>query len=92
MTTKTAWNAQIDITEEGRKVTADATLIGKGGQRQLVGHGVARCNPADQNDPAIGDELAAARALADLTNKLLDNAAHDIESHTHQPVKGSLAS
>ncbi|MFE1955681.1 MULTISPECIES: DUF1876 domain-containing protein [Streptomyces] len=89
MTTKTTWNAQIEITEEGSKVTADATLIGKGGQR-MTGHGVARCNPADQNDPVIGDELAAARALSDLTGKLSDNAARDIESHTHKPVTGSL--
>jgi hypothetical protein len=36
--------------------------------------------------PEIGDELATARALADLAYKLLDATAADIEQFTHRPV------
>jgi hypothetical protein len=36
--------------------------------------------------PEIGDELATARALADLAYQLLDVTAGDIEQFTHRPV------
>lgn len=36
--------------------------------------------------PEIGDELAAARALADLAHYLLDATAADIEQLTHAAV------
>lgn len=85
MTEKKTWNARINITEAGSEVSAEAGLSGPDGE-QLVGHGRARCNPRDENVPVIGDELAAARALSDLGRKLVENAAHDIEAHTHQPV------
>ena len=34
----------------------------------------------------IGDELAAARALADLARRMLAVTAHDIEAVTNKPV------
>ena len=37
--------------------------------------------------PAIGDELAAARALSDLAHNLLDAAAGRIEAFEGHPVK-----
>lgn len=40
----------------------------------------------DSNVPEIGDELAAARALADLSHQLLDAAVQDIEDVTHRPA------
>jgi hypothetical protein len=36
--------------------------------------------------PEIGDELAAARALSELSHNLLDAAAADIEKITHRPA------
>lgn len=33
----------------------------------LTGHGTAQCSPADTNVPGIGDELAAGRAVHDLS-------------------------
>ncbi|MGD3105426.1 DUF1876 domain-containing protein [Streptomyces sp. YGL11-2] len=83
--TKT-WNAEISIVESGSEVQAEARLRGKEGG-QIVGQGTARCNPTDENVPAIGDELATARALSDLSHQLLSRAAHDIEVHTSRPVE-----
>ncbi|MYT32826.1 MULTISPECIES: DUF1876 domain-containing protein [unclassified Streptomyces] len=80
------WNTEISIVESGSEVRAEARLRGKEGG-QIVGEGSARCNPADENVPAIGDELAVARALADLSHQLLSRAAHDIEVHTARPVE-----
>ncbi len=85
MIDKKMWDAEISITESGDEARAEARLRGKEGG-QMVGQGTARRNPADENVPAIGDELAAARALSDLSHQLLQRAAHDIEVHTAKPV------
>jgi hypothetical protein len=81
-----SWQAQIDITETDSEVSAEARLSGANGA-PLVGNGTALCNPADENVPAIGDELAVARALSHLSHQLLNAAADDIEAHTHKPVE-----
>lgn len=86
MPTEKSWTAQITIEEEGPVVRAEARLGGPD-PGPLVGEGTARCNPNDENVPEIGDELATARALADLSHQLLHAAATDIESHTHQKVE-----
>ncbi|MGW5945185.1 DUF1876 domain-containing protein [Streptomyces celluloflavus] len=90
MTGTKSWQAQIDITETDSEVTAEARLSGTNGA-PLVGNGTALCNPADENVPAIGDELAVARALSHLSHQLLNAAADDIEAHTHKPVEGGGA-
>lgn len=81
------WNVDLALAEEGRETRCQARLSGRDGVA-MVGEGVAHANPADENVPAIGDELAAARALSDLSHQLLHAAARDIESRTHQPVTG----
>jgi hypothetical protein len=79
------WNVVIDIDEYENRTRAVATLHSRGTER-LEGVGLARLNPADRGVPEIGDELAAARALSDLSHRLLDAAATDIEQVTHQPA------
>ncbi|MBH1934903.1 DUF1876 domain-containing protein [Streptomyces sp. AV19] len=86
MTSMKSWNVQISIKENADTVSAEARLSGAT-PGAMVGEGMARRNPADENVPAIGDELAAARAMSSLTNQLLHQAATDIESHTHKPVE-----
>ena len=54
--------------------------------KESVGVGMARLNPADRNVTEIGDELAVARALSDLAKRMMAETAHDIEAVTHQPV------
>lgn len=86
MTATKTWNTEISITEIDSEVRAEARLRGKDGG-QLVGQGTARCNPADENVPDIGDELAVARAMSDLSHQLIQQAAHDIEMRTARPVE-----
>ena len=79
------WNVEIRIDEheESRQTRAQARLMSDKGL-DLNGAGAARRNPADREIPAIGDELAAARALFDLAHHLLESAARDIESATDE--------
>ncbi len=71
------WNAEISIVEAGTEVRAEVRLRGKEGG-QIIGEGTAKCNPADENVPAIGDELSVARALSDLSHQLLSRAARQL--------------
>lgn len=84
------WNVSVTIDEADRLTEAQVRLTGRGDE-PLIGEGSARVNPADENVPAIGDELACARALADLSHKLLELAVTDIEARTHTPVQGLRA-
>ena len=86
MTETKRWNVEIAIDEHGGRTHAVARLRATG-TADLRGLGDARCNPADINVPQIGDELATSRALADLAHRLLDTAAADIESVTHEAAR-----
>lgn len=88
MTTK-HWTVQVTLDETGDDTHADA-ILNMDGDQQLKGYGGSHRNPQDESEPRIGDELATARALSDLAHRLLDVAAQDIESRTHQKVR-SLA-
>jgi Rv2632c-like len=44
-------------------------------------------NPADQNVAVIGEEIAIARALSDLSHNLLHSAAGGVESMTHERAR-----
>jgi hypothetical protein len=86
MTTK-QWLVEIrvDEYEQERRTEAEA-LLRREGSAELRGLGVAQRNPHDQEVPEIGDELAVARALRDLANRLHEVAASDIEQVTHEPA------
>ena len=77
------WNIVINIDEHEGRTRAVARLQTQDGER--VGVGLARLNPADRDVPEIGDELAVARALADLGNRLLVATAADVGENTRQP-------
>jgi hypothetical protein len=84
MTMPTTWTIEISFTEDEDKTRADAVLAGA--PVELHGWGRARRNPIDPDVPTLGEEIAAARALADLSHRLLDEAAHRIESREGRPV------
>lgn len=71
------WTVEISFAEDGDKTRADAVLVGGD---QIQGWGRARRNPVDPDLPAVGEEIAAARALSDLAHHLLEQAAHRIEA------------
>jgi len=79
-----AWDVEIAITEDDTKTRADAILVV--GDRRFHGWGRARRNPSDPDIPRVGDELAVARALSDLSHKLVEEAAEIIEQFEGHPV------
>ena len=83
------WTVQVDIDEHEERTRAVARLR-TGGDQSLAGTGLARLNPADRNVPQIGDELAVARALSELSHLLLDVAARDIEQTSGVPAHPAL--
>jgi hypothetical protein len=85
MTVPTTWTVEIEFTEDEDKTRADAVLSGVASD--LRGWGRARRNPTDPDMPGIGEEIAAARALADLSHHLLDQAAHRIESWEGRSIR-----
>jgi hypothetical protein len=82
MATTDSWPVEISLREDDRVTHAEArlTMDGPG----LVGSGIARRNPDDQEATQIGEEIAAARALSDLAHQLLSYAAGQIEEITHE--------
>ncbi|NKX55012.1 DUF1876 domain-containing protein [Arthrobacter mobilis] len=79
-----SWSVEIVIDEHENQTRATARLQAEG-RPGLTGTGLARLNPADSDVPEIGDELSAARALADLAHQLIEATAADIERVTKKP-------
>jgi len=79
-----SWTVEVSIDEHEGLTRAKARLLWR--ERESVGVGMARLNPADRNVAEIGDELAVARALSDLGQRIRAEAAEDIESVTHEPA------
>lgn len=75
------WSVDIYVDEHAdeRRTYAEARLR-TGDDTHLVGVGTAFRNPSDPDVPEVGDELATARALADLARRLQGAATDDIES------------
>ena len=79
------WTVTIDIDEHEGHTRAVARLHDRDTER-LTGVGLARLDPADRDVPEIGDEIAAARALSDLSHRLLQSATEDVEQSTGMPA------
>ncbi len=86
MTTTKRWHVDIFIDEHDDDTTRAEARLRTNDQSQITGVGTARRNPHDANVPEIGDELATARALSKLAQRLLQTSAEDIEGATHEPV------
>jgi hypothetical protein len=79
------WHVSIAFTEEGNRTRADAVL--ELGSERFHGFGQAKRAPEDPNVPVVGQDLAAARALSDVSHQLLQAAADRIEASEGHPVK-----
>lgn len=79
------WTVIIDIGEDNGATRAVARLFARHDDR-LVGVGIAHLNPADRDAPQIGDEFASARALGELSRKLIDTAGADVKQATREPT------
>lgn len=78
------WTVEVLLDEDDTHT--DARVVLNAGDSECVGWGRARRNPGDPNIPRIGEELAVARALNDLSHKLMEEAAHIIEVREQHPV------
>ena len=86
MSVSKRWAVDILLHEDGGRTTAEARLHTDEDNR-LVGIGLARLSPGDEDVPGIGEELAAARALSDLGHRLLLTAAADVAAVCAGPVR-----
>ena len=83
------WHVEIEFDEDDTQTRA-ALLLRLPDGVELRARGHAKRNPADAPQPRIGEEIAAARALADLTHQLLEKAAGEISEVTHRPATISV--
>jgi hypothetical protein len=83
------WHVEIDFDEDDTHTNATLLLRLPDGV-ELRSRGHAKRNPSDEPQPRIGEEIAAARALADLTHQLLEKAAGEISEVTHRPATISV--
>lgn len=65
------WTVLVDIDEYDGCIRAIARLR-TGDNDRAVGTGMARLDPAEREGPPIGGELATARALSELSYRLLN--------------------
>jgi hypothetical protein len=79
----TGWHVIIEFDEDDRHTLATATARVRE-DRPMTARGDAYRKPSDSNQPLVGEEIAAARALIDLGTQLLQVAAAQIERVTHQ--------
>ncbi len=71
------WTIDVLLEETEDKTDAKVTL--RMGDAECVAEGHARRNPHDPNVPRIGEELATARALSELSGKLVEESARILE-------------
>jgi hypothetical protein len=83
------WHVRISIFERGDDTDANVVLLADAPEH-LTAHGHAERSTSDLSVPEIGDEVAVARALRRLADRLLEAAEEDISGMTgeeHVTVK-----
>ena len=84
MTDQGVLEVGLTIEEDDDHTDATASLELKG--MTFHGRGRARRNPTDPKVPIIGEELAVARALNELSHQLLEAAANAIGQWSGRPA------
>ena len=79
------WSITVDIDEQDDTTLAHVSLSTPAGH-DVTGVGQAQRNPLDPSVPEIGDELAVARALRNLAERLLHTTENDIRGVTGEPA------
>ena len=74
------WRVEVTFTEEDERTRADAIL--ELASQRFHGFGQAKRAPRDPNVPVVGQDLAAARALSDLS------PARTRGGRAHRAVRG----
>jgi hypothetical protein len=74
------WTVVLDIDRHDGQAHAVARLHMRYTDR-LVSDATVYLDPIDRDIPAVGDELAAAKALSQLSHRLLQEAAQEVQAH-----------
>ena len=80
------WKIDLHLYEVGEETTAHAVLIADVPAIETIGS--AHRSPTDTDVPRIGDEVAAARALHRLADRMLAAAETDIAAAEGRPLAG----
>jgi Domain of unknown function (DUF1876)/Domain of unknown function (DUF1918) len=80
------WTVRVSIFESGDDTRATAVLLSDS-PRQLTARGESHRSPDDEPVPEIGDEVAVARALRHLAERLVATAESDIEDLTGKEAR-----
>ena len=80
------WMVDVELVEEGSETTARAVLRADDGRPIQSRHGRAVKSPRDDAMPAVGDKIAAARALRHLADTLLAEASGAMSDVEHRDV------
>ncbi|WP_323380193.1 DUF1876 domain-containing protein [Streptomyces alkaliphilus] len=84
--TVTGWHIELEFREIGSETRAVALLrLPDGTELRARGH--ADRHPDDPDQPRVGEEIAAARLLGDLSAQLRHKAEREIEEVTHIPAR-----
>ncbi len=75
------WTVRVTLFERGDETTATVALLADSPEA-LTARGTSHRAGTDSPSPHIGDEIAVARALRRLADRLLTTAEHDIEGAT----------
>jgi hypothetical protein len=89
MLATSTWSVEIQLFEADDDTSAKATLISGHGTRRrrtITGSGRAHRRQSDPPVEEIGEEIAAARALRDLADRLLSVASEDISAIEQKAV------
>ena len=79
------WSITVDIDEHDDTTLAHVSIRTPAGH-DVTGVGQAQRNPLDPSVPEIGDELAVARALRNLAERLMHTTENDIKGVTGEPA------
>lgn len=85
-----SWQVQVSLTHDGGETTAHAVLVGSGPAAGFAATGEAHRNPADPDAPGVGEEIAVARALRHLADRLVDRAEVEISAATGEDAEVEL--
>ncbi|MEZ0365239.1 DUF1876 domain-containing protein [Mycobacterium sp. pUA109] len=79
------WHVDIEFDEDETHTHATVRAELSDGQTMTT-RGDAYRHPDDASQPAVGEQIAAARGLISLGTALLQTASAQIEQATHHPV------
>ncbi|MGX5183798.1 DUF1876 domain-containing protein [Streptomyces avermitilis] len=78
MHTIVGWHVELEFQEDDQRTRA-AALVRLPDGSEVRAHGYASRHRSDENQPRVGEEIAAARALNELAMQLLTKAHDEID-------------